>query len=63
MVLVDVFYYVGENGERNWVFSVDVIVERDEKGRIVKVKDVVGYELVYIGMSKMFKLKNNGIDL
>lgn len=62
MVLVDVFYYVGENGERNWVFSVDVIVERDEKGRIVKAKDAVGYELVYIGMSKMFKSKNNGID-
>lgn len=63
MVLVDVFYYVGENGECNWVFLVDVIVECDEKGCIVKVKDVVGYELVYIGMSKMFKLKNNGIDL
>ncbi len=32
MVLAqDAFYYVGENGERNWVSPVDAIVERDEK--------------------------------
>ena len=62
MVLADAFYYVGENGERNWVSPVDAIVERDEKGRIVKAKDAAGHELVYTGMSKMSKSKNNGID-
>lgn len=31
MVLADAFYYVGANGERNWVSPVDAIVERDEK--------------------------------
>ncbi len=41
---------------------VDAIVERDEKGRIVKAKDAAGHELVYTGMSKMSKSKNNGID-
>jgi leucyl-tRNA synthetase len=41
MVLADAFY-VGENGERNWVSPVDAIVERDEKGRIVKAKDAAG---------------------
>ncbi len=50
------------NGERNWVSPVDAIVERDEKGRIVKAKDAEGHELVYTGMSKMSKSKNNGID-
>lgn len=49
MVLADAFYYVGENGERNWVSPVDAIVERDEKGRIVKAKDAAGHELVYTG--------------
>ncbi|MEA0983718.1 leucine--tRNA ligase, partial [Salmonella enterica subsp. enterica serovar Enteritidis] len=43
MVLADAFYYVGENGERNWVSQVDAIVERDEKGRIVKAKDAAGH--------------------
>ncbi len=62
MVLADAFYYVGENGERNWVSPVDVNVERDEKGRITKAIDNQGREVVYAGMSKMSKSKNNGID-
>ncbi|PQA71447.1 class I tRNA ligase family protein, partial [Brucella oryzae] len=61
-VLADAFYYVGANGERNWVSPGDAIVERDEKGRIVKAQDAEGHELVYTGMSKMSKSKNNGID-
>jgi leucyl-tRNA synthetase len=62
MVLADAFYYLGVNGERNWVSPIDVTVERDEKGRIVKATDEAGHELVYAGMSKMSKSKNNGID-
>ncbi|TKI05476.1 leucine--tRNA ligase [Martelella alba] len=62
MVLADAFYYTGDNGERIWVSPVDVDVERDEKGRIVKATDSAGHSLVYAGMSKMSKSKNNGID-
>lgn len=62
MVLADAFYYTGSNGERIWVSPADAIVERDEKGRIVKATDPAGHELVYAGMSKMSKSKNNGID-
>ncbi|HBT30450.1 MAG TPA: leucine--tRNA ligase, partial [Erwinia persicina] len=62
MVLADAFYYLGASGERNWVSPVDVTVERDEKGRIVKASDAAGHDLVYAGMSKMSKSKNNGID-
>ena len=62
MVLADAFYYLGENGERNWVSPVDVTVERDEKGRIVKATDASGRAVIYAGMSKMSKSKNNGID-
>lgn len=62
MVLADAFYYLGVNGERNWVSPVDVTVERDEKGRITKAVDTQGREVIYSGMSKMSKSKNNGID-
>ncbi|ARF49294.1 leucine--tRNA ligase [Pantoea stewartii] len=62
MVLADAFYYLGVNGERNWVSPVDVTVERDEKSRIVKAVDTQGREVIYAGMSKMSKSKNNGID-
>lgn len=58
MVLADAFYYTGNNGERNWVSPVDATIERDEKGRITKATDPQGRELVYAGMSKMSKSKN-----
>lgn len=62
MVLADAFYYIGEDGQRVWISPVDAIVERDEKGRITKAVDSEGRELIYTGMSKMSKSKNNGID-
>ncbi|KHN52621.1 leucine--tRNA ligase [Pectobacterium fontis] len=62
MVLADAFYYLGNNGERIWVSPIDVTVDRDEKGRIVKAVDNEGRDVVYAGMSKMSKSKNNGID-
>ncbi|GAA5219210.1 leucine--tRNA ligase [Corallincola platygyrae] len=63
MVLADAFYYEDEKGGQNWVSPVDVELERDEKGRIVAAKEkATGRELVYAGMSKMSKSKNNGID-
>ena len=62
MVLADAFYYTGNSGERVWVSPVDATVERDDKGRLIKATDPQGRELVYAGMSKMSKSKNNGID-
>ncbi|MCW2255925.1 leucyl-tRNA synthetase [Providencia alcalifaciens] len=62
MVLADAFYYTGSDGQRIWVSPADAIVERDEKSRIIKAVDTEGHELVYTGMSKMSKSKNNGID-
>lgn len=63
MVLADAFYHTGSNGERIWVSPTDAIItERDDKGRILKAQDQDGHELVYAGMSKMSKSKNNGID-
>lgn len=62
MVLADAFYFTAENGERTWIAPADATLERDEKGRITKATDQTGRELVYAGMSKMSKSKNNGID-
>ncbi len=62
MVLADAFYYSGTSGERNWVSPVDVSVVRDDKGRITSATDKDGREVIYAGMSKMSKSKNNGID-
>ncbi|WP_299001964.1 leucine--tRNA ligase [uncultured Shewanella sp.] len=62
MVLADAFYYTDEKGARIWVSPTDVTTETDDKGRIIKATDSEGHELVYTGMSKMSKSKNNGID-
>ncbi|MCC4833656.1 MULTISPECIES: leucine--tRNA ligase [Shewanella] len=63
MVLADAYYYNNEKGARVWVSPADVTVqETDDKGRVVKAIDSEGHELVYTGMSKMSKSKNNGID-
>lgn len=62
MVVSDAFYYLTDSHERIWISPVEVTVERDEKGRIVKATDTIGRTLVYAGMSKMSKSKNNGID-
>lgn len=62
MVLADAFYYNNEKGARVWVSPTDVTTETDDKGRVIKATDNEGHELVYTGMSKMSKSKNNGID-
>ncbi|MGL5393581.1 MAG: leucine--tRNA ligase [Shewanella sp.] len=63
MVLADAFYYLNEKGARVWVSPLDVATtEKDDKGRVTKAIDKDGNELVYTGMCKMSKSKNNGID-
>ncbi|MCH8551080.1 MAG: leucine--tRNA ligase [Natronospirillum sp.] len=62
MVLAE-SYYKTENGAPQWISPKDVKVERDDKGQVVKVNQVsTGDELVYGGMTKMSKSKNNGVD-
>ena len=62
MVLAETFYYINSNGERIWVSPVDLSIDRDKKGRIIKATNKNGQELFYAGMNKMSKSKNNGID-
>ncbi|WWO99750.1 MAG: leucine--tRNA ligase [Candidatus Dasytiphilus stammeri] len=62
MVLADTFYHVEKTGERQWISPLNVTITRDKKGKIIKATDNRGRELVYAGISKMSKSKNNGID-
>ncbi|AKZ65799.1 leucine--tRNA ligase [Candidatus Palibaumannia cicadellinicola] len=64
MVLADAFYYVDSStGERIWVSPSNVkTVQREKNGTIVKAIDSQCNELVYAGMIKMSKSKNNGVD-
>ncbi|UOY04175.1 leucine--tRNA ligase [Candidatus Blochmanniella pennsylvanica] len=62
MVLADSFYYVSPNGQHIWVDPTHVTIKRDRIGGIVKAIDKDGRDLIYDGMCKMSKSKNNGID-
>ncbi len=62
MVLAESYYKIVD-GARQWIAPADVEIERDDKGQIVQVQQKsTGDTLVYAGMSKMSKSKNNGVD-
>ncbi len=62
MVLAESYYKVVD-GVKEWVAPNDVTVETDEKGQIVQARQKsTGDTVVYAGMSKMSKSKNNGVD-
>ncbi|PPI86897.1 leucine--tRNA ligase [Candidatus Pantoea edessiphila] len=62
MVLSDAFYYIKTNGDREWVSPLNVITQYNKKGQIIKAYDNAGHDLIYAGLHKMSKSKNNGID-
>ena len=63
MVLADTYYQEDAKGGQNWISPLDVEPSRDEKGRITSATSRVdGSQVIYDGMGKMSKSKNNGID-
>ena len=62
MVLADTYYYEKEDGGQEWIAPIDVNIERNDKGKVIRVTDDQGRELKSDGMSKMSKSKNNGVD-
>jgi len=62
MVLADTYYIDGETGGQEWIAPKDVTIERNEKGKVVSMKDNQGRDVQTDGMSKMSKSKNNGVD-
>jgi leucyl-tRNA synthetase len=63
MVLADTYYQEDEKGGQNWISPLDVEPTRGDKGRITgAISKIDGSEVLYDGMGKMSKSKNNGID-
>ena len=62
MVLADAFYYEDEKGGKVWISPNDAITETDEKGKVISAKMENGQALIFDGMCKMSKSKNNGVD-
>jgi leucyl-tRNA synthetase len=61
MVLAE-SYYRDTGGRREWINPADVVVERDDKGRMVAARTQDGAPVVYDGLGTMSKSKNNGVD-
>jgi leucyl-tRNA synthetase len=63
MVVAETYYRELEGGKKQWINPADVVVERDERGRIVAAKLASdGLPVVIGGIEKMSKSKNNGVD-
>lgn len=62
MVLADTYCIEAENGGQEWIAPKDVTIERNSKGKILKIIDPQGRVVKAHGMSKMSKSKNNGVD-
>ncbi len=63
MVVAETYYRELDNGVRQWINPAEVVVERDERGRIVAARLAADGEPVTIGgIEKMSKSKNNGVD-
>jgi leucyl-tRNA synthetase len=63
MVIAETFYRDNPDGSKEWINPADVVVERDERARIVGARAVADGQPVKIGgTEKMSKSKNNGVD-
>jgi len=62
MVLADAYYYEDEKHAKIWVSPSEAITQRNDKGKIISAKMENGQALIFEGMCKMSKSKNNGID-
>ena len=63
MVVCETFFREHAGGKKEWIAPVDVMLERDAKGKIIKATHRVDGQPVEIGgIEKMSKSKNNGVD-
>ncbi len=63
MVIAETFYRENTDGSKDWFNPADVVVERDEKGRVKSAMlKTDGQPVIAGGVEKMSKSKNNGVD-
>lgn len=62
MVLADAFYFLTKKNQRHWVSPELVKIKKDKYGNVTEAYDQNKRKLIYAGMIKMSKSKNNGIE-
>ncbi|MFZ1538985.1 MAG: leucine--tRNA ligase [Chromatiaceae bacterium] len=63
MVVAETWYREDAEGRKQWFNPADVEVERDERSRLVRGRlQTDGQPVIFGGIEKMSKSKNNGID-
>ncbi len=63
MVVAETFSIAGDDGQPRWVNPADVVLEKDDKGKVTGAKLAETGEPVNVGaVEKMSKSKNNGVD-
>ena len=63
MVVAETWYREDAEGRKEWFNPADVTVERDDKGRIIGATlKADGEPVLFGGIEKMSKSKNNGVD-
>lgn len=62
MVLSDAFYYFKKKNTKIWINQKKFKIKKNDKGKIISVKKLNKKKVIYAGIMKMSKSKNNGID-
>lgn len=62
MVLSEAFYEINQQSQRNWINPANVLIKRNLKGKIIQAYNQHGKKIIYAGMIKMSKSKNNGVE-
>ena len=63
MVLANTFYRQYPDGKKDWYNPTEVTMLTDDKGNIISAQlKTDGKDVIYGGMEKMSKSKNNGVD-
>src|SRR5690606_6006053 len=56
-------FFIKQDGKENWIEPENVVIERDEKGRLIKASHKqTGEPVEFGGVIKMSKSKANGVD-
>jgi leucyl-tRNA synthetase len=63
MVIAETFHRDNADGSKEWINPADVVIERDERARIIGARAISdGLPVQIGGTEKMSKSKNNGVD-
>ncbi|CAL4322887.1 Leucine--tRNA ligase [Buchnera aphidicola (Chaitophorus sp. 3695)] len=62
MVLSDAFYYLKNKNTRVWINQKNLKIKKNDKGQIISIKNLNHKKVIYAGIMKMSKSKNNGVN-